>query len=461
MKIRRIPWPTLLIITVVVVPIAWFFYTQTEWVDSERYNPPSREANRNPLLASTQLLEHYGYTTEEIRNPRFFNQFSDAIDKTVWIHNANTIQDENTVSALVKFVESGGHLLLGVSSRRHFYSSQTMEPEDFPLLLALGIEAYVRFDKKRVTPPWEYQFEASYTDDERKALRTPYPHQHPYEDADLIIDYINRGYDIRTLPTLDNSHGVLSLKQSRLTLMDLTAPQTVMHQLKFPQKDASSLTDFINVQLRRGSGVISVLGDGTQFTNAELGEYDNGAYLMNLLAQHPSKSVHYLLQHRDSPGLIRTLWANFPVAFILFALALLLWVWQTAMRFGPIRTEVTASRANLLSHLRARGHFWRRRNELPALTEPVRLSAIETLYRMHSRTAPVGNNLIEGNTRPIDQFASEPALPQDWVEKIASELGCSVQDVKRALHPAPLSARELPVAAAVLQHIFYANQSLR
>ncbi len=458
----RMQWRTLLISALVLVPVAWFCYTKLEWANVDDYRAPSREVNQNPLLASMRLLETYGYDTDEIRNPRFFKQLNEFSEQTLWINEASVIQDAERIAALVSWVRTGGHLMLSLSEENYRRGNLEKQPSDYPLLLELGIDAYVHFDKNRITPTWVKQLNIEYNEQERKALRTRSPHKTPFEFSDHLRNEQDRVYDIRTLPKQRNTAGVITIKHGRWSLLDLQSPQSIIHQVKFPRTDPLSLEHFVNVQLQLGNGVVTVLADGTMFSNDNLGEYDNGAYLLELLAGHDGKSLRYLLTRRESPGLVGTLWQHFPIALSLLGLTLALWVWQTTLRFGPIRSEVTTGRANLLSHLRARGHFWRRRGELSALTEPVRIAAIEKLYKSHSKVAP----RIMTTTKPsvTEQDAVTPsdlALPREWLEDIAKELDCPVHQVQRALHPAPLTARELPKAARVLQHILHTKQSLR
>jgi len=123
----------------------------------------------------------------------------------------------------------------------------------------------------------------------------------------------------------------------------------------------------------------------------------------------------------------------------LFGLALIAWVLNTASRLGPVRTEQAPGRTNLISHLRARGHFWRRRGDLTPMSEPVRQAALREIKRLHAtELKPDTSN-----------------LPTHTIEKIARDIGCSTTDVQRALSPLPLNAGELPNASFVLQHILH------
>ena len=425
MSSRKFPWLGSLI-TLTIVSLCWWVYaTQMEWRDVTTDTGPSTLARENVLLASTRLLNKFAYSTEQVQDISFFNDLDSYPEDIIWIYKGDALVDEKSFNELEAWTAHGGHLILGVN-------------DPIPERLNTMLE---RFNLRVVTDPdalgrteyWRVLYEAKKpsTPESGDDYTTP-----PHPGAVFSSGAPGVG---RTRITRRTKHTVpQAMTIQVLDKAEIFTDSPVIGGIRWPS--AKGKPDaYINVQIPYEEGIVTVLGDTDMFSNTNLKTVDNGAYLLEVLSVGPSKTVHYLIEERNTPGLPGTLWRLFPATVLLLALALLAWVLNAASRLGPVRTQLTHGRTNLISHLRARGHFWRRHGNLAPMTEPVRLAALREIQRQYPRLS---------KTLDVD-------MPDSLVIKLSEDIGCPVKQVQKALSPEPLSVRDLPDAAFVLQYILH------
>ena len=466
MKLSRVPWIPIAIILIIGLFLWWIYATKMEWYERTVDQPPSNEARKNPLLAATRLLDRYGYTANKVQESRFFDQLESKDDGIVWLVDANVISDKDTYTALSEWTKRGGHLILGLDEPM----SELLDE----VLLDFELEAYTDTSNIGKSPSWYFHYEASRSnydrlkgnyervlennghknvsnelaeglarqkaelDAEYRRISTPSPHPHkvPPVNAWPTDTASDKGETIRTFKPEANTSQAITVQYSNSA--EIFYEKTPVQGMLWPNADKTTGA-YVNVQIAYGEGLVTALGDTQMFKFENLNTKDNGAYLLHLLNAHPSSELNYFLNIRKTPTLTKTLWSNFPTLLLLLAVALICWVLFAASRLGPVRTEQTPGRTNLVSHLRARGHFWRRRGDLTPMSEPVRLAAIRSIRHRYTQT----------------ETPSDADIPADTIKKIAKDIGCAPSQVQRALSPHPLRARDLPDAAFVLQHILH------
>ena len=443
MNLRALPWIQIVLSVVIVLLCWWVYATKMEWYEDIEFSGYSNEARENPLYASSLLLDRYGYSSNHVEDSNFFNTLGEKNDGVVWLMEADVITEDRLFNDLVEWTERGGHLILGLDDPMSDRLDET--------LVVFDIEAYTSFDVITKSPPWMREYKKmviDFEDDDREdelVTRSPHvePAPKPLTGSTLLGSVVNTSDTQLTFrPEASKPQAITIQYDNKAEIFTEKRPvHGVLSNVEYWNKDSDVSTDnaYVNVQVRYGKGLVTVLGDAYMFSNRNMKNRDNGAYLLHLLNTHPSTDVSYFTGLRSTPGLISTLWEKFPALLSLLALALLGWVLYAASRLGPIRTEQAPGRTNLVTHLRARGHFWRRRGDLKPMSEPVRQAALREIKRQYANTL-----------KPDDT-----ELPAALIKKIAAEIGCSAPQVQRALGPNPLSARELPNAAVVLQHILH------
>ena len=381
MNLQQVPWIKLLLTLLVMAALLWLYLTKMEWVERTETKSYSKAARENPLLASTLLVKSFGYPSEKMNSvlPHALNAID--TDEVIWVLQADAISEGSTLEELAQWTKNGGHLMLGI-----------LPPVTPQLKTALS------------------NFSVSVTDDtlaEKSSVVT----LRPNNAIDAITIEFFAGADISTAS--DYIQGIKQIAEN--------------------DKEERA---FVVLQKTYGKGVLTVLSDAGMFNNRRLKEYDNGALLLHLLASHPGKNINYFIEERFTPGLLETLWRNFPITVIGLCVSLAASVFYAGARLGPIREEQAPGRTNLISHLRARGHFWRRRRQLAPLTNPVKHAALRKIRQNYR----IPSNSIE-------------ALPNHVIKDIAESTGASERNVKRVLSDAILSEVELPNAAILLKKI--------
>lgn len=380
MNIQSVPWIKLLLTLLAILAIWWIYNKKMEWYETTEVKYFSKAAHRNPLLASSRLLEKFGYESKNLINVAEFTLANVSVDDVIWIMNADAVTDAKTIETLSSWVFSGGHLILGI--------------ED-PL-----------------SPSWEsalQQFSIKINSEaisETDSIVTFLPEQ----SDDAITVQFEPG--INLYPSGDYTQGI-----------------------KRTEIDQDGERPFAIVQVEKGSGIFTLLADATIFDNHRLKDYDNASMLIQLLTARSENNINYFTGQRYVPGLLGTLWQNFPVTIISLCIALAAWIFYAAARLGPIRQELEPGRTNLISHLRARGHFWRRRRDLSPLSDPVKQDVLRQIKK----------NYRLSNT--------DDHLPNHVIQNISQLAGVSEQQIRRVLSDQSYSVNELPNAAILLQRI--------
>ena len=430
MRSRKLPWLEVLVLVAILLLGWWVYATKMEWREVTTENGPTRLARENVLLASARLLEDFGYTTQRIQELSFFDDVESNPSDIIWLYKADALVDESSFDALEAWTAQGGHLILGMSDP---------VPEQLDTVLD-------RFQLRVVTDPnslgrreyWRVIYETNRPSELKSGYDfTPPPHP----GAEFTPDKTDTPGNTSTRVTRRTKHTVPQAMTIRvLDKAEIFTTAPVIDGVRWPEGRGKPGA-YNNVQIRYKKGVVTVLGDADIFSNNSLNTVDNSAYLLQLLSVGSAKAVHYLIEERNSPSLPGTLWRLFPVTVLLFGVALLAWILNASSRLGPIRTELSHGRTNLISHLRARGHFWRRRGTVAPMTEPVRQAALREIKRQYPKLS---------ETLDAD-------MPGALVTELSNSIGCPVKQVQKALSPDPLSVRDLPDAAFVLQHILHST----
>ena len=103
-----------------------------------------------------------------------------------------------------------------------------------------------------------------------------------------------------------------------------------------------------------GNGTIIYTTDLDIWNNYRIGCYDH-AYLLSLFAQNSGKI--WFLVNRDSEPLYKLIWNYYPITVLALIACLLSWLWQSWVRFGPIRGVWDTERRSLLEHTSAAANF--------------------------------------------------------------------------------------------------------
>jgi hypothetical protein len=181
--------------------------------------------------------------------------------------------------------------------------------------------------------------------------------------------------------------------------------------------------------LRHGAGRISIVTGFRRFTNRAIGAHDNAELLWQVLRLAPSNQKVLVLRAPLSAPILQWL-QDHAIETIIAGLALLvLWLWRTAVRFGPIQPRNEPDRRQLLEHIRACGRFrWSNgarvsllgaareicQSRVAKLQPRLVLLSKEQRYRELSAQLGIGTNEI------AYAFEGLPNVARDFVHSVAT-----------------------------------------
>jgi hypothetical protein len=332
----------LALVGVLLSALAWWF-TQNFGFNTQRvYVGFSGEARVNPYFAARLLLERLGMRVhQQVEVSR-----TQALPPgaTLVLAASRAELDPPTVDTLLDWVESGGHLVVGV---------ETDLQRDW-LLNALEVSA-----------AWPED------DDEEETGRAGHACPAP-EEAEIEEVVLPDGRALKAGfeggPVLvDRSEGHLWRHESRYGTRILAVGW--------------------------GDGRVTLFSTLRLFSNRSIGEHDHAELLWGVLGDPPSREV-FLVRYLDTMSLPKWLWERAPLALVAAGAFLLLWLWRVVPRFGPLVPGAGTDRRSLLEHIRAVGRFHADQRRQGKLLEALRADCLD----LFGRVAPLARGL-EGAAR--------------------------------------------------------------
>ncbi len=91
----------------------------------------------------------------------------------------------------------------------------------------------------------------------------------------------------------------------------------------------------------------------------------------------------WFLINQDAPSLAAIVWRNAGYGVLAALLALVLWLWATSVRFGPVLVIEQSGRRNLAEHIYASAMLLWRNQQHPQLLKLLRKEILEHLNEQH------------------------------------------------------------------------------
>ncbi len=332
----------LALVGVLLSALAWWFTQNFGFTTQRAYVGFSGEARVNPYFAARLLLERLGMRVhQQVKMSR-----AQALPPgaTLVLAASRAELDPPTVDALLDWVESGGHLVVGV---------ETDLQRDW-LLNALEVSA-----------AWPEEDDEEETGRAEQACPAP-------EEAEIEEVVLPDGRALKAGfeggPVLvDRSEG---------------------HLWQHDSRDGTHI-----LALGWGDGRVTLFSSLRLFDNRSIGELDHAELLWGVLGDPPSREV-FLVRYLDTLSLPKWLWERAPLALVAAGVFLLLWLWRVVPRFGPLVPGAGSDRRSLLEHIRAVGRFHADQRRQGKLLEALRADCLD----LFGRVAPLARGL-EGAAR--------------------------------------------------------------
>ncbi len=408
-------------VVILLLVIGFGLWQQLEWVEEEVDRGFSDEARQKPTLAAERFLRSLDLQAESRRGFSLLDEMSGGaspvtLDDNLVLINAHRTLREKRLQTLWQWVEDGGHLI--VSARNRFLGNSN--PEQDLLLARLGVE---------LIDEAEYRLQVEQLQ-QQDAADPPAPTQQQPSQQPAAQDGDPQIY--RDLPeTIVQLKSGCSPAVVEVTFRDEDEP------LKANWYGQPSLIDSQDrasgwissegglklLQFEIGEGMITVTTDNQIWTNRRIGCHDH-AYMLWLFAGDSGKT--WFVINQDSPSLWVTLWQAAPFGLALSLLALLLWLWQQAVRFGPILIRTHIERRRFLEHTQANAAFLWRHGQQHTLIKSLRDDINQRLRWRHRGFDELPEK------QQVESLQRLTALPAVFIkEAMFAEAGAGEQDFQR------------------------------
>lgn len=362
------------LITIIAAFLIYAYFFLLKWTEEEVDMGPTREAGKNPFLAAEMYLNRQNMETEVTRNFSLFDNLELDGEKigdkdTIIVIDGRGAIKENRFSKLYQWVEQGGTLITSTANPFIGLSSED------PILNALGLEVLESEDME--TEDTETDEPAS--GEESAGEEGNEDETETKADTDTLTEIFKAinpdACDTLATPTLiefDSEEGALEA--------DFYARNTILFYDEEPSGWVSNTDGVVLTYHEVGNGYIYVTVDNQIWRNTRIHCFDHAYVLWQMV--NPDGKVWFVM-NQDAPSLTAMIWAASPVAVTGALLTLLLWLWRSGVRLGPVYHPRRIERRNFAEHIHANAVFlWRHHRQQTLLDQLKKDIAIKVARRI-------------------------------------------------------------------------------
>jgi len=312
---------------------AVFVTNHTEWVKQELDRLPSGEARHNQYYGVQQLLRQLDGHVHQ----RTHLQDMPPRNARLWLASEYWNMLEDRREALRQWVDAGGHLLIS--------ADMAMQDDALDWLPIW----WDKEDEENASPPTAYKLDTGC------ATVTEPDGVEPY--------YVGDPRDFSFCRARKSQAYVHIAEDGDLRLWQLDSP----HGTEI-------------ARAHYGKGTVTVIVNKGLFGNYSLLRGDH-ALLAAAAFQAEPGAIYWFMTELSLPPLAKSLWQRLWPAILLAAMALLLFVWRSAVRFGPVLLPPDPGRRSMREQIHGTGQFLAR-HDRPAL-HAAQTRAVHTVAGRH------------------------------------------------------------------------------
>lgn len=354
------------------------------------------QARIDPFLAAQRFLIAQGHTAE--RAPSLI-PLPTAYDGLIFT-SAEAGMPAGRANQLLDWVSQGGHLvyaLAGGSPYNDWSLTSTLSSFGYfgnderpdPILETLGIIATDRRSKAEKDAEI-----ASVIRPDKKRPSDPSP-----EEKDTASKKIELPEDVRTVTT------TVKWQQQKIAI---EAPDYVTLAIGRPLRRDEFVAGTPEAahlfSLNHGQGRITLLPHARPLRNRYLGTADHGRLLAAIAGESPR---HALFVIGLEGSFWQLLWERAWRIIIGLAIAIILWLWMSLPRFGPVRSVTLHSSKRFADHLQSLGHFFHSLKRNDYLLASAQKALLQRLAETHPQ--------LTDSTAQTRFLTSRSGLPDDRV----------------------------------------------
>lgn len=348
-----------MVVAVIGFLVYAYFYL-LKWKEEELDMGPTREARKNPFLAAEMYLQRQDMDTEVTRNFSLFDnleldgkQVGD--QDTVVIINGRGAVKEKRFDKLLQWVERGGTLVTSTANPFIGFTAG-----DDPILNALGLEVAALDGKSEEVTALEDDVPEDSSTEEKNNEEKDNDEEEPNLDSlSEIFEHANPD------PCDTEATTQIEFESEEETLLaDFYPDNTILFYEEEPTAWVSNDDGVVMTYHEVDSGYIYVTVDNQIWTNDRIHCFDHAYVLWQLV--NPRGKVWFVM-NQDAPSLAAMIWAASPVAVLGAVLSLLLWLWKSGVRLGPVHHPRRIERRQFAEHIHANAVFLWRHHQQEAL----------------------------------------------------------------------------------------------
>lgn len=409
---------SLILLTLLLLILGTWLSQKLRFEEQEIDLGPSALARTDPFLAAQRFLAQQGLEAKTLRSFIFLDdlqwqgQTLGPNDTVILIDSYKAIETSR-LRNLLAWVERGGKIIATTTNPFIGEGSGTQDP----LLAQLGVELVPEDAEAEDPEPVEIE---SIEDDQISAEPT---------STDETGENLKRVDPLQSDERREACHPKIPAADVYLRQESLLADFSQGRRFYLSkesttdgEQEESTLAGF-----DWGLGQIFINADNTLWTNHRIHCHDHAYLLWRLV--NPEGKVWFLI-NQEAPSLWTVLWQASPIGVLTGVAALLLWLWASAVRFGPLLTRSETARRSLADHLHASAILlWRRRNH-PYLITQLRENLLQQI-QLHcpaftdwspSDQVAYLHQLTHINPTVLDHalFSQQITSPQDFTATLAS-----------------------------------------
>ena len=388
------------------------------WVEEERELGLRGKARIDPFLAAQRFLQQRGHHTE--RRPSLIDLPS-APSGLVFTSAENGLPT-GRARPLLEWVHAGGHLIYALTGTTPYNDWTTPD-----LLVSYPVPE----EGERQDPILEalaVRLRHAQGSDAKTDAATPADEAAPKTKEGKLRERLDV---LAALPEL-----VEAKVEHRGKPLTVELPEEPVFALDRPLRrsefQALHEGDALLLSLRHGSGRVTLLNHARLLRNRHLADHDHGRLLDLLLDRKQPLQALFVVGLEGSFSAL--LWERAWRVLIGLAVLLLVWLWATLPRFGPVRPALLHPVRRFADHLETLGHFFYRTQRHPHLLASAQSALRRRLRETHPHlTHPADQErfLAERTGLPVERIATALAEPDTLPAKDLIRL---LQDLQTLRH---------------------------
>ena len=317
--------------------VAWWFYETFEYRSEEKDIGFHGEARRNPYLAAERFLEKFGMEIKSLPTILDLKTMPENRD-VLFIPTDRYDLAPEKIDELLEWVKQGGHLIV----RARYVRKETKMHDE--LFDRLGVETHINDDRTL------------------------------FEDAEQSL------VDVHVNKNIEN-------KQVNFD-SDIWLQDTAENEISW-QVDGDNGSHLLEYSM--GNGFVTLLSDIEFIQNEMIDEHDHASFLYTVVHIDNTNRKLWIIRHDDMPSIFSIVRDRAPEAIAVFVVFIVLWLWYTTRRFGPILPGEKPVRRSLREHITSSGFYqWRNHHRTELF-----ISARTALHEQIAQTRPLWAKLDE------------------------------------------------------------------